>query len=244
MIDSRELYLQCKNFTVLLVEDYSPLREKIAFILEDFFFSVTVASDGEEGLDKYIAFEKEHKKTIDIVISDISMPHKDGLELSKNILTINPNQIIIIISAYQEAKYLIEFIEIGISKFMPKPIVPEQILKMMNKFSRQLLNSANKTIINPNNISLGKELIWRKKEKALFFNDKAITMSKYEYLVMQLLVSKIESICTMEEIIIYYYENEIEIDAANVRNIIGRLRKKLPEDTITSVYALGYIISL
>ncbi|HEX3443597.1 MAG TPA: response regulator [Chthoniobacterales bacterium] len=71
-----------QNIKVLVVEDHSDIRSLISRILKSKGASVSTASDGSEGLQAVIA---NHP---DVVLSDIRMPHRSGLELVKDILAL------------------------------------------------------------------------------------------------------------------------------------------------------------
>lgn len=105
-----------KTLTVLYVEDDLNIRENYAKIFKEVFKSLDTASDGQEGLDSY------DPEAYDIVITDINMPHMNGIEMIQNIFERNEEQVIIVTSAHDEAKYLIQLIDLGIEKFLIKPI--------------------------------------------------------------------------------------------------------------------------
>lgn len=243
MIDERDLYLQCKNHTILFVEDNTALREKTVLILEEYFHTVISASDGEDALEKYVEFKEKEGKYIDIVITDISMPHKNGLELTKDIKSLHPKQIVVVISAHQDSKYLIEFINLGIAHFIPKPIESQKILNVMAKLSHLLLKSNNQIFKDTNFIQINNNLIWDKRKNACYLNDKIIDLTKYDILMIKLLVSNIEAVCTVETIESNFYEHGYDVENENIRNLISRLRRKLPNDTIKNVYGYGYKLS-
>ena len=113
-----------EDFTILYVEDENDLRDSIYSYLKKIFKYVDTASDGKEGLQKY------QNDSYDIVISDILMPHMNGLEMSKEIKKLNDEQEIIIVSAYSEAEYFYKAIEIGINAYIIKPINYEQLNKI------------------------------------------------------------------------------------------------------------------
>ncbi|MDP3118889.1 MAG: EAL domain-containing protein [Sulfuricurvum sp.] len=141
----QEMLEQCQTLDLLYVEDDQEIAESTKEMLSPFFKSITLAHDGLEGLEAY------KNGQFDIVLTDIMMPKLDGRSLSRKIREINPHQAIIVISAFEEMEYFREFIEIGISKFVPKP--PE---------FKHLLNSFISTAISINNdkkvILLTKEL--------------------------------------------------------------------------------------
>jgi len=111
----QDLRKECQFLNLLYVEDDQILSKSMYSTLKEFFHSVTVAYDGEEGLQLYQSAD------FDIVLTDIMMPHMDGREMSRRIHDINPHQIIIVLSANEEANYLMELIEIGVHKFVSKP---------------------------------------------------------------------------------------------------------------------------
>jgi len=111
----KQVQNQCKDLSLLYVEDDKALSEATHKTLTSFFKSISLAYDGQEGLDKY------RTQDFDMVITDIMMPIMDGKEMSKQIHKINPDQAIIVMSAHEDSKYLLELIEIGIYKFIQKP---------------------------------------------------------------------------------------------------------------------------
>jgi len=107
-----------KTLDVLFVTD-CPYSESL---VSKFFKKVYTASNEIEGFNTYYDYSKLNNKYIDIVISDISTPNMNGIELSKKINYINNSQIILIISDYIKPDELVDLINIGISKFIKKPI--------------------------------------------------------------------------------------------------------------------------
>jgi diguanylate cyclase (GGDEF)-like protein/PAS domain S-box-containing protein len=111
----QDLYKESKYLDLLYVEDDTTLSSAMLKTLKEFFNSVTVAYDGEEGLQLYKTAD------FDIVLTDIMMPKMDGREMSRHIREINPNQSIVVLSANEDSSHLMELIEIGVHKFVQKP---------------------------------------------------------------------------------------------------------------------------
>ncbi len=128
-----------KNLTVLYAEDDDLLRESSYSYLKKIFYKVICVEDGEKALDLY------KKEKFDIIITDIEMPNMNGLEMSKMIKKINPNQEIIIISAYTNSDYFINSIEIGVSGYILKPTDLLQMSEVLYKTSLKILEH-NKVI--------------------------------------------------------------------------------------------------
>lgn len=111
-----------KGLRVLYVEDDKNLRLETGCIIERIFTDFDTACHGQEG------FEAFREKTYDLVITDIEMPHMNGIEMSRAIRHINKDVPIVIISAYSNSNYFIEAISIGITHYILKPIkMPELI---------------------------------------------------------------------------------------------------------------------
>ncbi len=109
-----------KNFTILYVEDDKDTNEVISSILKSNFKEVHTAYNGQEGLAAY----KQNRP--DIVLSDIQMPMMNGIEMATSIKEINPHQEIAIFTAFNEPDHLKKAVNIGISKYILKPINEEQ----------------------------------------------------------------------------------------------------------------------
>jgi len=115
-LDIVHLKKNSKDIKVLYVEDEGEIRDAVEEYLEKIFPYVTVAKDGQDGLKLY------EERSYDIVLTDIQMPYMNGIEMSREIKTINPNQEIIILSAYSEETYFLDAIRLGINGYIIKPI--------------------------------------------------------------------------------------------------------------------------
>ncbi len=129
-----------ESLTVLYVEDSDMVRESTCDMMKEFFTHVDVAADGMEGLDKYKKFHNEYDRYYDIVFTDINMPKMNGIEMSEAILMENDMQSIVVISAHNEAEYLLKLINIGISNFILKPIEIMQFQTVISRLTTMILN--------------------------------------------------------------------------------------------------------
>jgi len=109
--------LNClKDCVLLYVEDEQSVQNQTKMILDDFVKEVRVASDGEEGLK--MALEDD----IDLIITDIMMPHKNGIEMLKELKEAGKDTPAIITTAFTETEYLMEAIKLKVDGFITKPI--------------------------------------------------------------------------------------------------------------------------
>ena len=129
----------CHSLNILYVEDDRAVNEALTKYLSKFFNHIETAFNGEEGLEKYKAGE------FDMVLSDINMPKMNGIDMAKEIKRINPEQEIIIISAHSESEYFLSAIHLGISDYILKPIIYEQMNSVLYKVASALqLRKENK----------------------------------------------------------------------------------------------------
>ena len=124
-----------KDLNILYVEDDKELCHSTRDLFENFFNSVDIAYDGQLGLEAYRDYFNCHGVTYDLVITDINMPKINGIELCREILKETPQQHIVIISAHNEADYLYEAIDIGVSGFITKPINQKRLIQIIYKTS-------------------------------------------------------------------------------------------------------------
>lgn len=104
------------SVNVLYVEDEKSIRDQIYKMMSQLFDNVDVAVNGAEALEMY------KQNSYDLVVTDLKMPQMDGIELCKNIIAMNKEQEIILISAHKEIEELLELINTGVSGFLLKPI--------------------------------------------------------------------------------------------------------------------------
>ncbi len=118
-----------KNITILYAEDEAALREITLNILKGFTKKQLVAENGAEGLELF----KQNESEIDIIITDVNMPIMNGLEMIREIKKINPNIPIIVATAFSNTEYLLEAIDIGVDKYVLKPIDMKKLLQLISQ---------------------------------------------------------------------------------------------------------------
>lgn len=126
---SEELKIEAKSLTVLYVEDEGDNRTQIAQILELFFKEVVVAENGLEAFELYKAQE------IDLVMTDLTMPFMDGLDMIKEVRKIHHNQHVIVLTAHNSSENLMETIDLQLDGFLLKPIKMEKMMDLLLKIT-------------------------------------------------------------------------------------------------------------
>ncbi len=123
----KELFSYTKTLTLLIAEDDIILNEEISSLTTLLFKNVRTAYDGVEALAIY------KEEAIDVVLSDITMPNMNGIELCRKIKMLNSDQDIILLSAHDDMKYFIELIDIGVRQFVHKPFKDEEFWYKLSK---------------------------------------------------------------------------------------------------------------
>jgi len=118
-----------KPLKILYVEDEESIREEMVEILKLDYDDVHVAVNGEEAVEIY---KRLHP---DIVISDVQMPIMDGISMSKEILSIDENAKIILITAFNEKSYLEETEAIGVRSYLTKPVNIDELFEKIEELS-------------------------------------------------------------------------------------------------------------
>ena len=131
-----------KDFGLLYVEDNSGLQKQATKIFKKFFREVIVAKDGQEGIELFM----EHYPPI--IISDIKMPRISGLDMIKKIRELDSEAKVIITSAFDEKDYLLECINIGVNRYLKKPIPIDELTKTLIEVIGQINEEKNKKLFD------------------------------------------------------------------------------------------------
>ena len=121
------------DITVLFVEDEELLRAIFERILDKMVQRLYIAENGKSGLE---AYSKYHP---DLIITDIMMPVMDGLEMVQKIRERDNTVKLVILSAYGEAEYFMDAIEIGVNSFLLKPIETKKLTSLVEELANSIL---------------------------------------------------------------------------------------------------------
>jgi len=240
MINSKELLEYTRELSILFAEDHDELRNNTSQILKNFFKTVDSVEDGEKALEIY-----KHKREIgqkyDLVLTDIKMPKMDGIVLTKKIYEIEETQTVIVLSAHDEFDYLLPLINLGIEQFIKKPIDYQELLSALLQIAKKLTkNNLNQKDVEKSEIYFNETCKYNRSNNFLFKMGENIYLTKYEILFLQQITQQVGKIHSNEEIVTNFMELNENIDSQNIRKLVSKLRKKLPENTLESIYGVGY----
>ena len=112
---------------VLIVEDDGATRSGLTELVRTWGFMAEAAADGEEGLDKITTFRPS------IVVTDLVMPRKTGLELLEALRDIDPAIAVILLTAQGTVESAVEAIRIGAYDYLTKPVDPQRLRILLDK---------------------------------------------------------------------------------------------------------------
>lgn len=133
MIEIEKILEYSKDMVLLYVEDNPDAREMTTMILQEFFNNIIVAEDGEDGYQKFLA------NHVDIIISDITMPNLNGIEMSELIREKDTHVPIIFLTAHNDEAYFLNSIKLGINGFLLKPMDIQELIKLIGRISQHYI---------------------------------------------------------------------------------------------------------
>jgi len=223
---------QLNSYNILYVEDELGVQRNMSEYLEGYFKKVYIASDGKEGLEMY----KKYKP--DVMILDIDLPNMDGLTLAQTIRKIDKSVSIIMLTAFIDQEKLLHATELKLLKYLVKPIDLLAFQKTLDLLAEELSHTINICL------TFGDEHRWDKKNKKLLHKGQTVILTLKEQRLLVLLTKHINKNISFEDIMAEVWADDFdrEISVNCVKNIVSDLRKKLPKNTIKSVYGTGYIL--
>jgi len=221
------------KYKILYVEDEVETRRNVSeYIKNNYNLTVFEASDGIEGFDSYL------KNKPDIIITDISMGKSSGIELIEKIREFDQEVKIVILSGYSEKEKLLKAIKLNIVEYLIKPVTRTLIRECLdNILNLMSVNKSNFFYFNDNSyFDLTSEL--------LFINNLNVKVTKTETELLHLFIDNSNK--TLESIDIYnaIWDFEKDYKVESIRTLIKKIRRKLPENSISNIYGGGYRLNL
>jgi DNA-binding NtrC family response regulator len=116
-----------RNESILIADDALDIRASMAELLRSEGFAADTVADGQE------AMEKVDSRFFDVVLTDLAMPRKDGMEVLKYVNEHSPETICIIITGYGSIRNAVEAMRIGAFDYMTKPVKAEEVMLVIER---------------------------------------------------------------------------------------------------------------
>ena len=216
------------NLTVLIVENEGDGKKIVEQVMRDKFEKVITAQNGDEGLKKF------KKYNPNMVITDVFMPIMNGLDMAKSIKEISKDTPIIVFSTNSEKETLLKAIDVGIDKYVLKPIDLDDFLVTLENVAKNKIETAN--IIQVTN-----GYSFNKIKRVLIRDGVEISLTKKELAFISLLIKRLGTLVLHDEIKNVVWVGESVTEAA-IRTFVKRVRDKVGSNFIKNVPGLGYKI--
>ena len=218
---------QLKNYTILCVEDEDGIRRRLVNTLKYYFKEVYEASNADVGYELYY----EHKPSV--IISDIEMPKKNGIQMVSEIRKNDSSTIIIMLTAYSSEEYLFNLINLNINQYILKPVISENLLNAIIKSFGNRLEQK---------IKFTEDIYFNTVKRELYFKDEIVSLRKRDKEFLLLLYENKHRILTYEMIEEYIWKDK-SMSMSALKTFIKELRQRLPIDFIVNVNQEGYKLS-
>jgi two-component system alkaline phosphatase synthesis response regulator PhoP len=218
---------------ILIADDEPDILEIIQFNLQSEGYEVITAKNGDEAIE----LAKKHQP--DLIILDVMMPGKSGIDVC-SILRLQPafkDTLIIFLSALSDDSSEVKGLESGADDYLSKPIRPKVLLSKVNALCRRI----NKD--NAGLIKLG-DLVIDREKYIIIYKGTEIILARKEFELLALLASKPNKVFLRNEILNQVWGTEVIVGDRTIDVHIRKIRQKLDLDCITTVKGVGYKFEL
>lgn len=220
-----------KQKKILLIDDEQDILEILSYNLEKEGYDVSTASNGIEGI------EKAREIIPDLILLDVMMPEKDGIETCQDLRKIKELQhtLIVFLSARSEEFSQLAGFQAGANDYIVKIIKPKILISKVNA----LLQLTSRVSDSTKNIEIG-DLIIDKNNFRVSKAGQQFLLPKKEFDLLYLLASNTDKVFKREEILEKVWGNDVIVGERTIDVHIRRLREKLGLRTIQTLKGIGY----
>lgn len=220
-----------KGKKILLIDDEQDILEILSYNLEKEGYQVFTANNGNEGIVKA-------KEIIpDLILLDVMMPEKDGIETCQEMRQIKELQktLIVFLSARSEEFSQLAGYDAGANDYIVKIIKPKVLISKVNALLQLTTQVAEQSKL----IELG-DLVIDKDNFKVTKNGEHFLLPKKEFDLLYLLASNTQKVFKREEILDKVWGNDVIVGERTIDVHIRRLREKLGDNSIQTLKGIGY----
>jgi two-component system, OmpR family, alkaline phosphatase synthesis response regulator PhoP len=225
--------MELKGRKILIADDEPDILEIVGYNLKNEGYLVYTAADGNEALDK----AKEINP--DLIILDIMMPRKTGMEVCQILRTLPAFQetLIIFLTALSDETNQIKGLENGADDYVNKPISPKVLTSRVNALFRRIKTEEGKSL------SIG-NIVIDPVRFIVVVNNSEIILAKKEFELLHLLAARPGRVFLRNEILSQVWGTDVIVGDRTIDVHIRKIRQKLGIDCITTVKGVGYKFEL
>ncbi|HRI20119.1 MAG TPA: response regulator transcription factor [Panacibacter sp.] len=226
--------METKAKKVLIADDEKDILEIISYNLSHEGYDIYTAKDGNEALD---TARKIHP---DLIILDIMMPYKTGIEVCQILRSSDEfsDTLIIFLTALNDETSHIKGFESGADDYVSKPISPKVLVSRVNALFRRMHKPEEGKTISISNLVIDPVKF------IITIDGKDIMLAKKEFELLYLLASKPGRVFLRHEILNQVWGQEVIVGDRTIDVHIRKIRQKLDLDCITTVKGVGYKFNL
>ncbi len=219
---------------ILIADDEQDILEIMTYNLQLHGYEVANAKDGDEAIQKAKDFKPE------LIILDIMMPKKNGIEVCKILRSqaIFNDTIIIFLTALNDELSHVKGLEFGADDYISKPISPKILVSKVNSLFRRLTKSDTGKIIEIGDIKIDSD------QYLVYYKEEPISLAKKEFELISYLASKPGRVFLRNEILNQIWGSEVIVGDRTIDVHVRKIRQKLGVDCITTVKGVGYKFEL
>lgn len=211
---------------ILIVEDAHELAARMAASLLRHGMTAEVVASAEDA-------ERFARDGFSVLIVDLGLPEMSGLDLIRGLRKCGLATPILILTARSSWQEKVEGLNAGADDFLVKPVRVEELVARLHALARRGAGQATGRL-NVGTLSLDPAL------KQAFADDRPITLTGTEFRLLSLLFYNAGRTLSQSAVLDHLYPLETDRDPNTVEVHIGRLRRKIGHDRITTVRGLGY----
>jgi len=203
---------------ILVADDEAGIRTVLRDALEHAGYEVETVTDGEEAL------ELLERQTFELVVTDLAMPKKDGLELVKAVREISSIPILVL-TVRQEERQKVQLLDAGADDYMTKPFGVEELLAR----TRALLRRTNVGVGQPTFSRWG-DIEVDLESRRVLRGGREIHLTPTEYLLLTTFLQKPGAVWTHRQLLAAVWGTTTEVSNDTLRVHVAGLRRKLEAD--------------
>ncbi|HOZ50613.1 MAG TPA: response regulator transcription factor [Chitinophagaceae bacterium] len=214
---------------VMVVDDEQDIVQIIKYNLEANGYEVQSAFNGVEAL------EVAHTFKPDLILLDVMMPHKDGIQTCIE-LRANPEfdeTIVIFLTALADEASEIRGLEAGADDYISKPIKPKLLMSRVHSAFRRI-SKTDSTVL------MFKDLEINREKFVVIFKGEEVKLPRKEFELFALLASKPGRVFLRNEILNTVWGNEVIVGDRTIDVHVRKIRQKLNVDYIHTIKGVGY----
>ena len=217
----------------MIADDEPDILEILKYNLEKEGYQVSTAKDGNEALDKAKQYQP------DLIVLDMMMPKKNGIEVLE-LLRVQPlfkDTLILFLTALSDESTQLKGFSTGADDYMSKPVSTSVFVSKVNALFRRIKKQENKKLVID-------DLIIDPERFIVEYKGQEIILAKKEFELLYLLAKKPGRVFLRNEILSEVWGNDVIVGDRTIDVHIRKIRQKLGLDCITTVKGVGYKFEL